>query len=342
MTGGTLRIRTPQGITFSLLLAGPITRLLALAVDLSCVVLAMQILATAAAGIGWMSTDIATALQILAYVALSIGYGTLTEWLWRGQTIGKRLLRLRVIDEQGLRLQFSQILIRNLLRAVDMLPGLYLVGGMAMLLSRRAQRLGDYAANTVVVRSERVLEPDLDQLLSGKFNSLRVGASDMDLDVGPVINAAQKTRVDSYLDLARRDGLKFLGEGSIAPNVPRDGFYVIPTVIGDVPPDHRLAQEEIFGPVLVAMRFRDEAEALHLANATPYGLVAGIWTNDGGRQLRLAKALKSGQVFINNFGAGGGVELPFGGVKRSGHGREKGFEALFHFSAPKTVAIRHG
>src|SRR5260221_284444 len=120
-----------------------------------------------------MGSDMATALHLLAYVALSIGYGTLTEWLWRGQTIGKRLLRLRVIDEQGLRLQFSQILIRNLLRAVDMLPGLYLVGGMAMLLSRRAQRLGDYAANTVVVRSERVLEPDLDQLLSGKFNSLR-------------------------------------------------------------------------------------------------------------------------------------------------------------------------
>jgi len=175
-----------------------------------------------------------------------------------------------------------------------------------------------------------------------RFKGLRVGASDMDLDVGPVISAAQKTRVNSYLDLARRDGLEFLGEGSIAPNAPPDGFYVTPTVIGDVPPDHRLAQEEIFGPVLVAMRFRDEAEALHLANATPYGLVAGIWTNDGGRQLRLAKALKSGQVFINNFGAGGGVELPFGGVKRSGHGREKGFEALFHFSALKTVAIKHG
>ncbi len=98
-----------------------------------------------------------------------------------------------------------------------------------------------------------------------RFKGLRVGASDMDLDVGPVISAAQKTRVNSYLDLARRDGLEFLGEGSIAPNAPPDGFYVTPTVIGDVPPDHRLAQEEIFGPVLVAMRFRDEAEALHLA-----------------------------------------------------------------------------
>ena len=115
-----------------------------------------------------------------------------------------------------------------------------------------------------------------------------------------------------------------------------------PTLIGDVPQDHRLAQEEIFGPVLVAMRFHAEDDAIRLANGTPYGLVAGIWTRDGGRQMRLAKALESGQVFINNFGAGGGVELPFGGVKRSGHGREKGFEALFHFSALKTVAIRHG
>jgi aldehyde dehydrogenase (NAD+) len=175
-----------------------------------------------------------------------------------------------------------------------------------------------------------------------RFKALRVGASDMDLDVGPVINAAQKARVESYLDLARRDGIQFLGEGSIAPNAPPGGFYVTPTLLGDVKPAHALAQEEIFGPVLVAMRFHDEAEALRLANGTPYGLVAGVWTNDGGRQLRLARALKSGQVFINNFGAGGGVELPFGGVKRSGHGREKGFEALFHFSTLKTVAIRHG
>ena len=175
-----------------------------------------------------------------------------------------------------------------------------------------------------------------------RFTALRVGASDMDLDVGPVINAAQKARVASYLDLARRDGLRIVGEGSIAPNVPPDGFYVTPTVFGEVPPDHRLAQEEVFGPVLVAMRFRDEDDAVRLANGTQYGLVAGVWTNDGGRQLRLARSLKSGQVFINNFGAGGGVELPFGGVKRSGHGREKGFEALFHFSALKTVAIRHG
>jgi aldehyde dehydrogenase (NAD+) len=81
---------------------------------------------------------------------------------------------------------------------------------------------------------------------------------------------------------------------------------------------------------------------LSLANATPYGLVAGIWTRDGARQLRLARGISSGQVFVNNYGAGGGVELPFGGTKSSGYGREKGFEALYGFTQLKTIALRHG
>ena len=109
-----------------------------------------------------------------------------------------------------------------------------------------------------------------------------------------------------------------------------------------MPVTHRLAQEEVFGPVLAAMPFQDEDHAVQLANATHFGLVAGIWTRDGGRQLRMARRVKSGQVFINNYGAGGGVELPFGGVKSSGYGREKGFEALYGFTTLKTVAIRHG
>ena len=92
----------------------------------------------------------------------------------------------------------------------------------------------------------------------------------------------------------------------------------------------------------VVIPFEGEAEAIRIANGTPYGLVAGVWTRDGGRQLRLARAIRTGQVFVNNYGAGGGVELPFGGVKRSGHGREKGFEALYGFSSLKTVAILHG
>ena len=89
------------------------------------------------------------------------------------------------------------------------------------------------------------------------------------------------------------------------------------------------------------MPFDTAAEAINIANGTDYGLVASIWTNDGARQMRLAKKLKSGQVFINNYGAGGGVELPFGGRGLSGHGREKGFEALYGFSTLKTVASYH-
>ncbi|HEV2673794.1 MAG TPA: aldehyde dehydrogenase family protein [Aliidongia sp.] len=177
--------------------------------------------------------------------------------------------------------------------------------------------------------------------LADRFAILQVGSSAQDLDVGPVINPKQQQRVDAYIERARADGLQILAQGRISPGAPAGGFYVKPTLIGDVPPDHALAQEEVFGPVLTVIRFRDEADALRIANGTPYGLVAGAWTRDGGRQLRLARALEAGQVFINNYGAGGGVELPFGGVKHSGHGREKGFEALFHFSTIKTVAIRH-
>ena len=127
-----------------------------------------------------------------------------------------------------------------------------------------------------------------------------------------------------------------------APNAPAGGFYHPPVLFADVPPQHPIAQEEVFGPVLVAMAFEGEAEAIALANGTPYGLIAGVWTRDGARQLRLAKALRSGQVFVNDYGAGGGVELPFGGFGRSGHGREKGWAGLLSFTTLKTVAIKHG
>ncbi len=130
-----------------------------------------------------------------------------------------------------------------------------------------------------------------------------------------VVNPAQQKRIESYLGIARDSGLPILAEGLLGTNVPAGGYYVKPTLIGDVSPDHRLAQEEIFGPVLVAIRFRGEADAIRIANGTPYCLAAGIWTSDLGRSMRLACKIQSGQVFVNNYGAGGGVELPFGGVK---------------------------
>jgi aldehyde dehydrogenase (NAD+) len=197
------------------------------------------------------------------------------------------------------------------------------------------------SAGSRVLIERTIYEPLLDRL-SAAFSVLKVGPGKFDLDCGPLISAKQQQRVWDYLSDAQHDGVAMAAHGEVIADAPQAGFYQAPTLLRDVPPAHRLAREEIFGPVLVAMPFDSEQEALALANGTDYGLVAGIWTRDGGRQMRLARKVRSGQVFINNYGAGGGVELPFGGVGHSGHGREKGFEALYGFTVLKTIAIKHG
>jgi aldehyde dehydrogenase (NAD+) len=189
---------------------------------------------------------------------------------------------------------------------------------------------------------EQSLYESLLDRLGNAFANLRVGPAAMDLDVGPLIRASQQQRVWDFLSDAQVAGIPMVAQGQIVEEAPEGGFYQAPTLLRDVPVAHRLAQEEVFGPVLATMSFKDEDHAVELANATHFGLVAGIWTRDGARMLRMAKRVKSGQVFINNYGAGGGVELPFGGVKSSGYGREKGFEALYGFTTLKTVAIKHG
>lgn len=166
-------IKTPEGIVFSQLLAGPVSRFGAWLVDFATVSAFVSLLGTVMSILFVVSPDIAMAVAILSFYVISVGYAIACEWLWRGQTIGKKVFRLRVVDAEGLRLQFHQVVIRNLLRFVDALPGLYLVGGITCLLNRRTQRLGDIAANTLVIHAPRITEPDLDQLLAGKFNSLR-------------------------------------------------------------------------------------------------------------------------------------------------------------------------
>jgi len=196
------------------------------------------------------------------------------------------------------------------------------------------------AASRILV--ERPVLEQVRAKMAERYRALRVGPAAADLDLGPVISRRQKEIVDHFLALARDGGLAVAGEGSVVADAPRGGYYVRPTLVADVPAEHSLAQDEIFGPVQVLIAFDGEDEAIRIANGTKYGLVAGVWTKDGARQMRMARALRCGQVFINNYGAGGGIELPFGGVKHSGHGREKGFEALYGFSALKTIAIHHG
>lgn len=168
-----LNIKTPEGIVFSLTLAGPLARALAWFVDIGSIIVLTAFTGKLLTVFKVVSIDLSGALFAIANFVISIGYAIVLEWRWRGQTLGKKLLRLRVMDAQGLRLRFSQIVIRNIMRFVDSLPILYAAGGITCFLNRRGQRIGDITANTMVVRSPELSEPDIKQLTTGKFNSLR-------------------------------------------------------------------------------------------------------------------------------------------------------------------------
>jgi len=200
-----LRVKTPEGIVFALPLAALPARALALSIDLAVVLAASSIVRAAVAPIAFLSVDAARALLIALTFVLSIGYGVACEWFLRGQTIGKRLLKLRVVDATGLRLSFPQVFVRNLVRPLDALPLAYLVGGIASFLSRKGQRLGDLAAGTAVIAAAKGKEPNLTHVMRGVHNSF---------DQAPHVGARLKQRISPELAaialsaLLRRDVLE--------------------------------------------------------------------------------------------------------------------------------------
>lgn len=177
---------------------------------------------------------------------------------------------------------------------------------------------------------------EVHERLRAAFQEATIGPGTSDRDLGPLISVKQQGRVQSLVEDS--SGLVLSG-GEVPPDL-KEGAYFQPTLIADVDPTSIIAQEEVFGPVLVTTRFETEAEAIEVANGTKYALMAAVWTSDISRAHRLATKILAGQVYVNAYGAGGGVEFPFGGFKKSGYGREKGYESLDTYTATKTVIVR--
>lgn len=181
-----------------------------------------------------------------------------------------------------------------------------------------------------------------DELLSkvaARFEAVTIGPGRDDPDLGPLVSTKQQRRVKGFLDGVTK------GEVITGGDIPQGdtyaaGAYFSPTLVDDVDPGSEIAREEVFGPVLTALRFDSEEEAVAIANSTDYALLGALWTSDLSRAHRLAARIEAGQVYVNTYGAGGGVELPFGGFKRSGYGREKGYEALDAYTQTKTVIVK--
>ena len=211
-----------------------------------------------------------------------------------------------------------------------------------VIISAIIQNTGQTCSAGSRVLVQRSIYDEFVKALAMRMQTVRIGAHDADLDCGPLINAGQRERVMGFLARAQADNIPFIAQGQIDSKAPENGFYVKPTLLGPVDPSHELAQLEVFGPVLAVVPFEDEAQAIEIANNTPFGLIAGVWTENGARQLRVAKQIRVGQVYINGYGAGGGIELPFGGFKRSGYGRAKGLEALHEYTVTQTIVVNHG
>jgi aldehyde dehydrogenase (NAD+)/betaine-aldehyde dehydrogenase len=193
------------------------------------------------------------------------------------------------------------------------------------------------AGSRVLVHED--IHDQLIDMLAASFSKVTVGRGVDDRDLGPLVSRKQQARVSGYVAGLTQGEIVY---GGFIPDVQPDGrgAYYAPTLIDGVDHTSQIAQEEVFGPVLVAMAFSDEQEAVALANSTSYGLLGAVWTADLARAHRMAAEIRAGQVFVNNYGAGGGVELPFGGFKKSGYGREKGVEALDAYTQTKAVIVQ--
>ncbi|MDR6999737.1 aldehyde dehydrogenase family protein [Neobacillus niacini] len=195
------------------------------------------------------------------------------------------------------------------------------------------------AGSRLLVHSK--MKDELIKKLIEKMQMITIGPGVSDCDLGPIISKRQFDRIQAMVERAKEEGARVIIGGKEAKVEGLEvGYYFEPTIIENVSPASEIAQEEVFGPVLTVFEFETEEEAIQLANGTAYGLVTGIWTNDISRAHRIAGKVKSGQVFINDYGAAGGVELPFGGYKKSGIGREKGVEALQNYTQLKNIAIK--
>lgn len=171
---------------------------------------------------------------------------------------------------------------------------------------------------------------------------LTIGPGIEDPDLGSLISLHQRSRVLDYVSGAVDDGAQIVAGGGPPDEARlRDGAFFEPTVLTNVRPEMRVAQEEIFGPVLSVIPFSDGdlAEAAAIANGTAYGLAAGVWSASIDKCMSLARGIRAGQVYVNTFGAGGGVELPSGGFGHSGIGREKGLEGILAYTNVKNVCV---
>ncbi|MFZ4515308.1 MAG: aldehyde dehydrogenase family protein [Acidimicrobiia bacterium] len=193
------------------------------------------------------------------------------------------------------------------------------------------------AGSRVIVHAS--LEAELLDRLRALFAKVSIGRGLDDPDLGPLVTTGQQTRVLGYIEAGKSSGAQLLCGGGVPDGMER-GAFVEPTIFVNVDANSAIANEEIFGPVLSVLTCQSTQDALAMANNSRFGLVGAVWTSDIDAAMWVASRLEVGQVFINTYGAGGGVELPFGGRKESGFGREKGWEGLLAFTTTKTVAMR--